>query len=397
MAINITKGITQTVRVSFRDAPAFGTLPTFEVLNSDNDVIATGLVSVVSATVFEAQFVVPTSYTSPNGDESLTLDVYGTDSNNKLRSREVEMSLLDAVDSFENFGLVLPNDGVSVTDKFLMDSADYADTTLIRVSVYDNQNTLVSGPFYPSAVTLERAINLSDVPDRFTEADFQGYMYSVKIPSLTLNTPFYHYYNIQYSFYETSALVNLVTRIRRPVYPISGVMYNALIQLRAYLDKARLIEIDKTLQWHDDELIHALFEGAQYINNHPSSITYWTVDAYPQAMIKWWTYAAAFEALNTRYLAEGLNSFQFSGLSTTLEYDRKEAIAYKIEEIKAMLEANLDKAKTSAVRAVGIGTPQNEELVGANNIAVVGLTYNPTNNFVRPQRYRGGAGLTRLR
>ena len=172
-----------------------------------------------------------------------------------------------------------------------------------------------------------------------------------------------------------------------PMYPMSAKFVSAVSNLKLFLDKARLKEIDPTLQWHDDELAHAMFEGANYINGYPSAVTFWTVDTFPFSLSTYLWYAAALYALNSRYLAEGFTAFQFSGLSTNLEVDRRDAIVYKIEELKGFLETNLTKAKAAAIKTFGIGeTPATVET--ANNLGVLGLSTSHVNNTVdRHGRY----------
>lgn len=124
-----------------------------------------------------------------------------------------------------------------------------------------------------------------------------------------------------------------------------------------YLDKARLIEVDPTLQWRDEELAIALISGIDHINNHPTVYTFWTVEDIPTPIHSAVEKAAAFYALNTRYLAEGFNAFEFQGLSTSLSMDRRETITYKIEELKAYLDTNLTNMKSLAIATFGKGTP----------------------------------------
>ena len=373
---NLTKGISQTVSLKFKNNPSFSTSPIFEVTNANNNIIASGI-AVYNAPSFSwnATFIIPTSYQSITGDESITVEVIGKDTNNKTVSTERYYELLDAEDDFESFGVVY-SAGSSVVDSFVLNKGTYTPTDCM-FTVMDNMGNIVVPSSSVLSLTKTRVINKSDVPDRFTDPEFRGYKYTVELAPFSLAGPYYHFYTVKYVFNDFPQKHEIL----RPLYPVAGSMGNHVLNLKLYLDKARLKEIDPTLQWHTDELVHALFEGANFVNGFPTTLTNWTVDAWPTAMNTYLFMAAAVYALNSRYLAEGFNSFEFSGLSTSLNFDRKETITYKIEELKGLLESQLEKAKTAAIRTIGIGIPQATVTGTTNNLAVIGLTINPVNNW----------------
>jgi len=160
---------------------------------------------------------------------------------------------------------------------------------------------------------------------------------------------------------------------------------NMTILLGNYLDKARLREADPTLQWSTNEKVEAIYQGLHHVNGEGAETTYWRPSDFPQSLSQYWKYASALWLLNTRYIAEGMTKFNFTGLNTTLDVDRTEALTYKMEELKGFLD-KLSVTKASAIRAVGPGTPDSTvgATVGRSRIGMLGLTINPTNNIVDP-------------
>jgi hypothetical protein len=373
---SLTKGISQPVSLKLKNNPSFSTSPVFEVTNSNGNIIASGIAVFNGASFsWNATFIIPASYQSITGDESITVEVIGKDTSGKTISTERYYELLDAEDDFESFGVVYST-GSPVVDSFVLNKGTYLSSDC-TYTVMDNMGNTVVNSSSVLSLTKTRVINKSDVPDRFTDPEFRGFKYTVELSPFSLTGPFYYFHTIKYVFNDSPQKQEIL----RPLYPVAGSMGNHILNLKLYLDKARLKEIDPTLQWHTDELVHALYEGANFVNGFPTTLTNWTVDAWPTALNTYLFMAAAVYALNSRYLAEGFNSFEFSGLSTNLNFDRKETITYKIEELKGLLESQLEKAKTAAIRTIGIGIPQATTTGTTNNISVIGLTINPVNNW----------------
>lgn len=378
----LVKGIPQTINLRFRSIVSFSAPPMFEVVNENEDVIANGLTLNVDPVTWACTFTIPDTYKSASGMESIIVEVYGVDINNKVVSVERTFRLIDGADDFEEIGPIYsPN--IATVDSFVLDHADLVASNF-SITVLDTFGTTIQSGIVPSTLVEERVINKTDVPDRFTDASFSGYRYTLTLPPLTLTTPYYGPFTLQYVVTNSTGQPDMVFR---PLLPLTGSIIYGLSTLRSYLDKARLTELDPTLQFRDSELIQSLFEGANMINSYPTTTTYWTPESWPHQLRSYLQYAAAFHALNARYLAEGFNSFDFNGLSTSLNFDRKEPITYKIEELKGLLESTLKDAKATAVRTTGVGTPPTQADVGtANNIAHLGITRNPTNNFARGAR-----------
>jgi hypothetical protein len=384
--MKLTKGVPNTTTLKFKNSPSFAFTPNFEVSDNNGNVLAAGTAVIGSgAGEWSATFTIPNSYITLSGFENITVEIYGKDSSNKIRSTEQQFELLDSADDFENFGSIYTN-FAPVEDSFVAQKA-YT-TSQISAYISDNAGNIITGPLNPTFSEYFRAMNKTDVADRFTDPSFSGYKYSITLPNFVLPSPYYDHFSIRYVLTTGSKPEQII----RPLYPVTGLIVNQLINLKMYLDKARLKEIDQSLQWHDDELVHALFEGAKYINNYPATPTYWTIDQWPQIMGSMLFVASAMWALNSRYLAEGFNTFQFQGLSTSLDFDRKEAITYKIEELKGILDNQLEKSKAGAVRVIGAGTPQPTIVVSStsNNIALSGITINATNRRGRIPYGLGG-------
>lgn len=345
-------GMQVTKVLKFRKPyPLFSIAPQWEIVNQDGLIILTGssLISQTQPDAWDVTFTVPTTYESSTSNDTLYLEVFGLDVNGQMRSTEMTFSLLDTADDF------LPTGVLVFDDKIIRDSLilERPDITSIVATITDYLGTYLAKNLNATNIDYKRVANLSDVPDRFTEHDFRGYRYDFELPAIKWPKLTRSAYQISYTV--TSG--NYRHEEIHSAYRVSPRFIDYIQKLKMYLDKARLIEIDPTLQWKEDELCEALINGLNHINGHPAVFTFWTIDDIPLPMSSYVVYAAAFYALNARYLAEGFNSFDFQGLSTSLNFDRKEAITYKIEELKAYLDTNLTMQKANAIQTFGKGTP----------------------------------------
>ena len=377
MSNNIPKGSAITVTMAFRKPyPSFAIAPIWEVFNPQDVVILSGT-TVPSAITdhWDAVITIPTTYVSASGNEELSVEFSGTDTNNFGRSTQREYQLLDVADSFIPAGVMMET-SQSYTASFILEADTYVLADFkIDFTAFDG--TVLNTDVSLLGLNVNRVANLTDVPDRFTEFDFQGYRYDVVVPVMSLQTETYGPYQMFFKYTDTSTSTGQIQFL--PAYPWNAPFIRHINNLKLYLDKARLQEIDPTLQWQTEELAHALLEGFAYVNAFPATFTYWTPENSPTPMYTYIWYAAAVYALNSRYIAEGMNAFQFSGASTTLDFDRRDTLTYKIEELKGFLETNLKAAKKAAIRAFGPGNAP-ASAKAAINVGVLGLQSGQSTN-----------------
>lgn len=345
--------------------PVFSTAPLWELVNEDGEILLSGtsIISQSQPDAWDVTFTIPLNYQSTS-DDPLTLELYGNDSEGKVRAVEWQFNVMDAADDFLP-SAVLAQDGEDIEDSLILDF-DNITASSILATIQDYFGNKLAVNVQIQNLEVKRVANRSDVPDRFSEHEFRGYRYDFTIPGLTFPARTRSAYQIVYNI--KSQTPKLKTTEVHQLFRLNSRFFDYIGKLKQYLDKARLVEIDPTLQWREDELANSLIEGINYINGHPAVYTFWTVDDIPLPMSSYVVQAAAFNALNARYLAEGFNDFEFQGLSTSLTIDRKQAISYKIEEIKAYLDTNLRNAKANAIATFGKGTPD-ESVTGATREA----------------------------
>jgi hypothetical protein len=333
----------------------FSTAPQWDIVNDSNIIVLSGtaIISSTDADGWDITFTVPTSYQSITDNDTLTLELFGADTNGKVRSTEAVFSLMDAADDFID-SVVIAMDNEDIEDSLILPYDNIPESS-ISVTIQDLHGAYLAKNVTPTIANILRVANMSDVPDRFTERDFKGFRYDIELPGITFPNLTRAPYQMIYRIKSVSPKIR-ETQIR-PLVRINSKFINFISRLRMYLDKARLTEIDPTIQWRDDELAVAVISGIDHINNHPTVYTFWTVEDIPTPIHSAVEKAAAFYALNTRYLAEGFNAFEFQGLSTSLTMDRREAISYKIEELKSYLDTNLTNMKSIAISTFGKGIP----------------------------------------
>lgn len=378
----ITVGQAQLLTFKFTSNPTFPIAPRYNVILDDDSILLSGVMT-VSATPggWDANITLPTTFITATGNERVTVEAVGTDSSAKVRSVEREFRVIDASDDWNPVG-ILTRQGYDFTDTLVLPSSGIAAAD-ISVTLTDMYDTEVMAAVNPTIDKVTRLLDNNAMPDRFGSPRFSGYKYALTIPASSVVYPTLtrNAYQVQYTVTQGATILKYESHA---LYRLNGRWLAAINSIRSFLDKARLFEIDPTLQWQDDEICQYLIEGMNYINAFPDVLTYYTVDDCPESLTLPLWYAAAFHGLNARYLAEGLTAFEFSGLSTQLTVDRKDAIAYKIDEIKEYLISNLTKIKKAVVSTSGVGTPVDTATVTARPLGILGLTANPANNMRVP-------------
>jgi len=379
--MQITKGKSYTVRTAFKKkgiALTFANPPVWRLYSSDGKVLMNGVAS-ADGSRWAASFTIPNSYTVPGGSEDLEVEFIGFSGSNEY-SRSKEITLLDEAEDFRTTGIIYN----AITRAPIRDSIVLPYDTLeyIQVSVNSPYNTqlyahpTISAPVYTSRTT-------------------RGYEYQFSIGSPTELMVATNYNEpVQLIIQAKTAGIDDPFLEIHSLYPLTNVNAGLVNALQNYLDKARLTEIDPTLQWRTDEYLHYLNEGISYINGAGVTATFWTVANYPSSLRSFLMYAAAWHGLNARYLAEGFNAFNFQGLNTNLEFDRRSAIEYKISELQTILD-KINPAKAAAINAFGIGIPPADsgQLSNADaNSGVLGISISPNTNR---RGYRGRQTLFR--
>ena len=137
--------------------------------------------------------------------------------------------------------------------------------------------------------------------------------------------------------------------------------------------------------YSDSDLIEFLNQGLAMVNNwYPVCqpyITWNTLDSspYPIYVIA----AAAVYGLKSQYLLENDLAFNFSGQTTTLDYDRTGNIDAAYNSLIEWINNNLSKTKVAVTRSAGIGS-----------VAIRPLTrYNSMHNrVIQYEGYKSGVG-----
>lgn len=379
MAKEVFAGIPTTIRMRFvrNGTPVvFTSAPLWNIINTDNEIILNGSTSSTATPgEWSADITIPEGYlpSDNNPTEDLILEFYGKDDHGVVRSAETELTLVDNSDDYLPEGVIYYS-GEAITDR--LSSTKPISSVSARIENIAGQ--VVSNSLTVTAGTSKQVRNKSDVPDRFSPSSvLSSYITDISIPAVSLPETTGSYLLI----YTINYVGGGSDRVMHQLYWTNNRILNLVMQMRNYLDKARLTEVDPTLQWWDSELVMSTIEGLNYINGHAPVITYWRPSDLPQALHTHWYYASLLHALNMRYLAEGMTNFEFTGLNTTVNVDRREAISYKIEELRGYLD-RLEIIKKSAVTQAGAGTP--DATVGTtssrSNIAVLGIRVNPANN-----------------
>lgn len=127
-------------------------------------------------------------------------------------------------------------------------------------------------------------------------------------------------------------------------------------QLRILIDRFQK-RLSAPNAYSDSDLIEFLYKGCEATNawypaNNPV-INWNTVDGLGMGIyvIAW----AAYWALRSQYLVELDLSFNFSGLSTTLDFDRSSGIDSAIQGLMQFITDGLSKAKTALAKSAAVG------------------------------------------
>ena len=170
-----------------------------------------------------------------------------------------------------------------------------------------------------------------------------------------------------------------------PIYFCSPILINLMNDMRTYLDLLRNGDIIAQLQYSEAKLLHFAYQGLQYVNSVPPNWvqvnfnTLGTPSGYPY--YRWVLKAAQLELLDAMALAEGMTSFDFSGMAVQLSSNREQYLSAAADKIRSELDANLGKAKTQTAVRGGF----------SGNIGTINVNFGPNSNFLYSGNGRFGA------
>lgn len=406
MPKTLLKGESQSIQVRFPNGFTVSGSPTWTLYDWNNDELLAGTAVQDASNLWSAQITVPRAIVIPGGEQELYIDFVATSTGGKQINMRRTMAVIDAADNWQEFGLIYYVGKPTLKDLVFFSDMPKKITTAL-VEGYDFSGDLVR----TVATSITDTTNLEPAPPpslirgtgEATDPDYTsitslGYAFNTSTtiytanPILDQSAGLYPFQLITVAEFDSSDPVELM----KPVYVSTPTVRTKLVSLRRLLDKARLVDIDKNLQWHDDELIHFLMEGMHYVNSYGET-TYWRLQKMPASMYDTVNKAAAWAALNARFLAEGLNAFEMQGVNVQLNFNRSGVIQTKMDELKGVVDAQLQSSKPSAIREVGKGIPPPGAMAqaGMTTIGALGIEYGPMVNVRRAYPGFRGAYLPR--
>lgn len=367
--MEIRKGKQYTVSAKFsrKGSPAvFVNPPMWSLYNSSDDLLVSSSAS-QSGAYWNAIFTVPSNYVVPSGKEDLLVQFHGTDNQGNSYITDKPLVIIDDTEVFAPNGVFFNY----ISDENISDFIIANDSNAtINAKVFDPIGTLIS----------ETDFNLT-----YDVANSSGYRYNVSLPKLEIiKNTWIDPFTILYTITTSSGTVTET----RPLYVLDFKVITYINSLQLMLDKAKLIEIDPSLQWHLVELIEALHSGIKRINGTAPEVTFWKFWDFPSPLDRFLTVAAAISALESRFLAEGLNAFDFQGLNTQLNFNRTDYLSQMIDRYNNLLD-QLPQVKKSAIAANGKGETNTNEIDNRlRNLGSLALGINPLNNRIGYQRFR---------
>lgn len=368
--MQLIKGKTKTISFQFKKQGVFATFsnPPVWTLHSESGKRLLSGTATYNAPNWEASITIPINYVMfSEPSETLYFESFGFDNKKQSFVIQKEIELIEPTDDFLPTGVIynLLESNPKLYDNIYLD--------------YDNPSrikTTLKTPFNEEIIT-----KTIDNPS-YSGVTSNGYMFELEIGTPDISYVFNDPFLLVLEIYKT--LTSRPTIEVHPVYILNSRSAVLSSSLEQYLNKARITEIDKTLQFNTSDYLHYISEGMKIINAKDSP-SFWTINDLPLPLQQFLFAASAWTALNARYLAEGQTNAEFSGLNANLNFNRNEVFSTKMQEMQGYLDNGLEKAKRSAISQFGYGTPP----PGA-----VGSQRNPRNNV---QLKIAGSPSTNLR
>lgn len=396
MAKSLMKGETSPVSVRFPSGFTVSGSPTWSLKDADGSEILDGTATLDADGLWRATITVPKNIPLDGGEQDFSVEFNAVSSTGRTLILTKTVSVIDVLDQWQSYGLIYTLGSPTVDTVAFFDRQPSKIIAIIREG-YDTSAVIPTVPNYVGIGAEQQVAALNNVPMvrgmlavlggslTYDSITSDGFAYNVSVPIDAAN-PIVDQSAGMFPF-------QLVVRgvfsddgkdfdeFIKPVYVQTPVVVTRMNSVKRLLDKARLNEIDPTLQWFDEELIHALMEGLHYVNAFGEP-TYWRLSQMPMQMYGPLTTAACWQALRARFLAEGLNAFDMQGATVQLTYNRREVIQTLADEMKAELDATLQMAKPASVRVNGKGTPPPGSMPeqGMSGIGALGIEYGVNTN-----------------
>lgn len=138
------------------------------------------------------------------------------------------------------------------------------------------------------------------------------------------------------------------------VYVVNHKTLMYVNELKRMIDKAAIQHPNPNLRYNDVDLVAYLNMGLQWLNAQLPTQTNWTITTVPNTAYSYLLAAAAYEALSSRFLAEGEAAFNFNGQPITFEVDRTGFIESAIGRYKDRMD-EFPNVKRSIIMSSGGG------------------------------------------
>lgn len=135
------------------------------------------------------------------------------------------------------------------------------------------------------------------------------------------------------------------------IWVITPSIAAALTELRMALQKSRLQNVIRALDYTDNDLLFYLQQGLALFNSFPPAITSFTGLNMQNAIRSHWLYASQVYAMMAQYMAENDLNFDLSGQQVSLNIDRKSGIDSTLSRLQEMLNSNLRPFKQLLVKS----------------------------------------------
>jgi len=177
-------------------------------------------------------------------------------------------------------------------------------------------------------------------------------------------------------FNYTTAAGEQKTEIQ-PIYLANTILISIMNDMRQFVDMLRNADVVAELRVSEAKLLHFATQGLLRLNAaSPANFTFDFI-SIPQQFYFYVVKAAQYELLSAMYLAEGMTSFDFQGMSVQLNMERTQYIQTLMSDIRSDLDNNMPKAKAQYARSGGF----------RGRVGTIGANLGPNFNFVFRAQY----------
>lgn len=139
------------------------------------------------------------------------------------------------------------------------------------------------------------------------------------------------------------------------MYVANTLVLQLMNNVRSFVDKIKNWDNIPQLRYTERDLMQFLISGLMRFNaENPAQVAF----AFPNLPTSFYMYVekcAQYELLQAQYLAEGMTSFEFSGMSTSLTSDRTQYIATLIDNLKTDID-KISLLKKNFARSSSVGS-----------------------------------------